>query len=115
MPLSDTGPSLPQPCPCWRDPRGCSDQTKSKIAVEHRPCLGRDARSWRTKSMTSSTVTSSSLLMVRSNTRPQTAPGKVARVVFDAVTVADLLHHFQVEHGALVQALGFHQLALLLQ
>ena len=33
----------------------------------------------------------------------------MAGVVFNAVAVAHLLHHFQVEHGALFQALGFHQ------
>ena len=38
--------------------------------------------------------------------------GKMARIVLDAVAVADLFHHFEIEHGALVQALRFDQLAL---
>src|ERR1035438_733531 len=37
------------------------------------------------------------------------------RIILDAVAVADLLHHLQVEHGALPQALRFDQLALFLQ
>ncbi len=39
------------------------------------------------------------------------APGKMARVIFDAVAVADLLDHFEIEHGALIQPLRFHELA----
>ncbi|MNG03596.1 hypothetical protein D3C84_866850 [compost metagenome] len=37
------------------------------------------------------------------------APGEVARVVFDAVAVAQLEDHLQVETGALLQALRLHQ------
>ena len=37
------------------------------------------------------------------------APGEVARIVFDAVAVAQLHDHFQVEAGALFQPLGFYQ------
>ena len=37
-------------------------------------------------------------------------PGKIARVVLDAVAVAQLEDHLQVETGALLQALRFHQL-----
>ena len=33
--------------------------------------------------------------------------GKMARVVLDAVAVADLLDHFEIEHGALLQPLRF--------
>ena len=40
---------------------------------------------------------------------------EMARVVFDSVTVADLADHLQIEHGALVKALSFHQFALLFQ
>jgi hypothetical protein len=39
------------------------------------------------------------------------ATGQVARVVFHAVAVADLSQHFQVVAGALLQTLGFQQLA----
>ncbi|MNV04079.1 hypothetical protein D3C71_943640 [compost metagenome] len=37
------------------------------------------------------------------------AAGQIARVVFDAVAVTQLEDHLQVETGALLQALGFHQ------
>ncbi len=37
---------------------------------------------------------------------------QMAAVVLDALAVAHLLHHLQVEAGALLQALGFHQLAV---
>ena len=43
------------------------------------------------------------------------ASGEVARVVLDAVAVAGLAQHLEVEHGALVEALGLEQLALALQ
>ena len=43
------------------------------------------------------------------------ASGEMARIVFDAVAVADLPDHFQIEHGALVEALRFDQLAALFQ
>ncbi len=43
------------------------------------------------------------------------AAGEVARVVLDAVAVADFTDHLEVEHGALVQPLRFEQLAFLLQ
>ncbi|MCY1305130.1 hypothetical protein D9M70_549150 [compost metagenome] len=36
--------------------------------------------------------------------------GQIARVVLDAVAIAELEDHFQVEAGTLLQALGFHQL-----
>lgn len=36
---------VPFPCPCSRDPRGFSDQTAANTAEEHRPRLGRHARS----------------------------------------------------------------------
>jgi hypothetical protein len=39
------------------------------------------------------------------------AARQMARVVLDAVAVADLAHHLEVEHRALVQALRFEQLA----
>ena len=39
--------------------------------------------------------------------------GEVARVVFDAMAVAHGLDHLQVVHGALVNPLRFHQVALL--
>jgi len=38
-------------------------------------------------------------------------PGKMARIIFDAVAVADLAHHLEIEHGPLMQALRFEQLA----
>ena len=38
-----------------------------------------------------------------------------ARVVLDAVAVAELLHHLEVVLGAHAQALGLEQLALLLE
>ncbi len=43
------------------------------------------------------------------------AAGKIARVVLDAGAVADLLHHFHVEHRALLQPLRLEQLAGLAQ
>ena len=43
------------------------------------------------------------------------AAREMARVVLDAVAVADLLHHFEIEHGALLQALRLDELALLLK
>ncbi len=43
------------------------------------------------------------------------ASRKMPRVILDPVAIADLLHHFQIEHGALPQALRLDQLALLLQ
>ena len=43
------------------------------------------------------------------------ASGKMARIIFDAVAIADLADHLQIEHGALVQALRFHQLAALFE
>ena len=46
---------------------------------------------------------------------PRQASGKVPRVVLDAVAVADLLDHLQIEHGALVQPLRLDQLALFFQ
>ena len=46
---------------------------------------------------------------------PRGAAGEVARVVLDAVAVADLLQHLEVEAGALLQALALQQLALGLQ
>ncbi len=39
-------------------------------------------------------------------------PGQVPRIVFDAATEAHLFHHLHVEHRALMQPLGFNQLAL---
>ena len=38
---------------------------------------------------------------------------KMPRIIFNAVAIADLLDHFQIEHGALIQPLRFDQLALL--
>jgi hypothetical protein len=43
------------------------------------------------------------------------ASGKMARIILDAVAVADLLHHFEIEHGALIEALRFDELALLFE
>ncbi len=43
------------------------------------------------------------------------APGEVARVVFDARAVAQLVHHLQIELGTLRQALLFQQLIVLQQ
>ena len=40
------------------------------------------------------------------------APGQVARVVFDARAVTQLVHHLQIELGALRQALLFQQLVV---
>ena len=37
------------------------------------------------------------------------APVEVAGIVFYAVAVAELLHHFEVELGTLFEALGFEQ------
>ena len=42
---------------------------------------------------------------------PGAAPGEVPRVVFDAVAVAELLDHLQVEHRALVEALRLEEAA----
>ncbi|EYU02606.1 hypothetical protein PA99_1389 [Pseudomonas aeruginosa PA99] len=42
-------------------------------------------------------------------------PGKIARVVLDAVAVAQFEDHLQVETGALLQALRFHQLVAVAQ
>src|SRR5229473_4096384 len=39
----------------------------------------------------------------------------MARVVFDSVTIADLPDHLEIEHGALVEALGLHEFALFFQ
>ena len=46
---------------------------------------------------------------------PGGAAGQVARVVLDAVAVADLLDHLEVEHRPLVQPLGLEHLALALE
>ena len=43
------------------------------------------------------------------------ASGEMARVVFDAVAIADLADHLQIEHGALIEALGFDDLAAFFQ
>ena len=43
------------------------------------------------------------------------AAGEMPRIVFDSVAISDLADHLQIEHGALIQALRFDQLALLLQ
>ena len=43
------------------------------------------------------------------------AAGQVPRIVLDAVAVADLTHHLQIEHRALVQPLRLEQLAFALQ
>ena len=43
------------------------------------------------------------------------AAGEMARVVLDAVAVADLADHLEVEHGALLEALRLDQLALLFE
>ena len=40
------------------------------------------------------------------------ASGEVARVVFDAGAVAEFDHHFEVEAGALFEALRFYQFVL---
>src|ERR1700756_3758491 len=40
------------------------------------------------------------------------APGHVARIVFDAVAIADRAHHFDVEEGALRDALRFDDFSL---
>ena len=39
----------------------------------------------------------------------------MARIIFDPVTIADLLDHFQIEHGALTEPLRLDQLALRFQ
>src|SRR5256885_6536545 len=39
----------------------------------------------------------------------------MARIIFDAVAVADGAHHFDIKHGALDDALGFDEFSLLLQ
>jgi hypothetical protein len=44
---------------------------------------------------------------------PRGPAGEVPGVVLDAVAVAQFLHHLQVEQGALLQALGLDELALL--
>ena len=36
-------------------------------------------------------------------------------IIFDAVAVADLAHHFQVEHGALIEPLRLDDLPLLVE
>ena len=46
---------------------------------------------------------------------PGSASREVARVVFDTVAVTQFEDHFQVEAGALLQALGFHQLVVVAQ
>ncbi len=43
------------------------------------------------------------------------AAAEVARIIFNAVAIADGAHHFHVEHGALDDALGFDKLALFFQ
>src|SRR5579872_32481 len=43
------------------------------------------------------------------------AAGKVARVVLNAMAVADLPYHLEIEHGALIQALSLDNLALLFE
>ena len=43
------------------------------------------------------------------------APGEIARIVLDAGAGARRLHHLHVEDGALLQALGFEQLAGVVQ
>ena len=43
------------------------------------------------------------------------AAAEVARIIFYAVAVADRAHHFDVEHGALRDALGFDEFSLALQ
>src|ERR1700751_2473845 len=40
------------------------------------------------------------------------ASGHVARIVFDAVAIADRAHHFDVEEGALSDALRFYDFSL---
>ncbi len=39
----------------------------------------------------------------------------MARIVFDAVAIADGAHHLHVKHGALPDALRFHIFSLLLE
>ena len=41
--------------------------------------------------------------------------GKMARIIFDAVAIADGAHHLNVKHGALPDALRFDVFALLLE
>ena len=43
------------------------------------------------------------------------ASGEMARIILDAVAIADLADHLQVEHGALPQALRLDPLALLFE
>ena len=66
----------------------------------------------------SSTIISGVLRQVVEQRRRRLAglpPREVARVVLDAVAVADLAQHLQVEQRALVEPLRLEQLALLLQ
>ena len=42
---------------------------------------------------------------------PRLPARQIARIVLDAGAVADLLHHFHVEHGALLEPLRLQQLA----
>ena len=42
-------------------------------------------------------------------------PREVPRVVLDSMAVADLLHHLEIEHGALIEPLRFDLLALLFE
>ena len=51
----------------------------------------------------------------RRRRRAGLAPREMTRVVLDAVAVADLLDHLEVEHRPLVQALRLEQLALLFE
>ena len=39
----------------------------------------------------------------------------MTRVVLDAVAVTDFAHHFEIEHGALVEPLRFEQFAFCFQ
>ena len=43
------------------------------------------------------------------------AAAQMPRIIFDAVAIADGAHHFDVEHGALHDALRFDKFSLLLQ
>ena len=43
------------------------------------------------------------------------AAAEVARIIFDAVAIADRAHHLHIEHSALHNALGFNEFALLFQ
>ena len=51
----------------------------------------------------------------RAGPRAGRAAAEVARVIFDAGAEAHFLHHFQVVFGAHLDALGFEQLAVLLE